>query len=150
MPLPLNFFLLILMIWNPCHSNLVMISSLLLKCQGHPTKWYFGKSHFVAIPSICNQRFLGRCKKILTTVSLPMPAADWANRSLAFKALTLSLRNRSSSLSKATKDFAFSLTLIPWSLLSSRYWKSFKVWIAYMFSLHCWATCKIKDKNSYY
>ena len=37
-PLPSNFFLLILMIWSPCHSNLVMISSLSLKCQGHPTK----------------------------------------------------------------------------------------------------------------
>ena len=32
-PLPPNFFLLILMIWNPCHQNLVVISSLLLKCQ---------------------------------------------------------------------------------------------------------------------
>ena len=46
------------MIWNPCHLNLVMISSILSKCQGHPSQWYFGKSHFVAIPSICNQRSL--------------------------------------------------------------------------------------------
>ena len=29
---------LILMIWSPCHSILVLISSLSLKCQGHPTK----------------------------------------------------------------------------------------------------------------
>ena len=35
-----------------------IISSLLLKCQGHSSKWYFGKTHFGAIPSICNQRSL--------------------------------------------------------------------------------------------
>ena len=65
MSLPLNFFLLIFMIWNPCHLNLVMISSILLKYQGHPSQWYFRKSHFVAIPSICNQRSLTRQTQIL-------------------------------------------------------------------------------------
>ena len=37
MPLPSNFFLLILIIRKPCHSNLAMISSLSLKCQGRLT-----------------------------------------------------------------------------------------------------------------
>ena len=73
MPLPPNFFLLILMIWNLCHLNLVMISSLLLKCQGHPTKWYFGKTHFIAFPSICNQRSLANS----SPVTLSNPYFNW-------------------------------------------------------------------------
>ena len=40
---------------------------------------------------------------------------------------------------------AFSLTFSPWSLFSSTNWKSFKVWIAKMFSLHCWATYKHQE-----
>jgi len=40
------FFLLILMIWSPCHSNLVMLSSISLKCQGHPTKGPLAKITF--------------------------------------------------------------------------------------------------------
>ena len=34
MLLPPNLFLLIHMVWNPCHLNLIMVSLLLLKCQG--------------------------------------------------------------------------------------------------------------------
>lgn len=75
-----------------------------------------------------------------TIPSLPNPEAAWAKRSLAFSARALSLRKRSSSFNSDTSCFAFSRTFIPWSLLSSKYWKSFKVWIAKIFSLHCWAT----------
>lgn len=39
-----------------------------------------------------------------------------------------------------TRALAFSLTLIPWSLFSSMYWKSFNVWMAKIFSLHWSAT----------
>ena len=53
--IPTNFFLVILMI---CHLNLVMIPLLLLKCQGYPTEGPLANEHFVAIPSICNQRSL--------------------------------------------------------------------------------------------
>ena len=90
------------------------------------------------------------------------PAVLWANRSLAFRALTRSFFSLSSSywhnmnlsileddegglhvtLSRDTMALAFSLTFSPWSLFSSTNWKSFKVWIAKMFSLHCWATYK--------
>ena len=47
-------------IWNPCYSNLLMISSLTLKYQGNTTKGplYCENWHFIAIPSICNQRSL--------------------------------------------------------------------------------------------
>ena len=37
---------LILMIWYPCHINFVMVSSLLLKCQGQPTIGPFAKLAF--------------------------------------------------------------------------------------------------------
>ena len=94
------------------------------------------------------------------------PAVLWANRSLAFRALTRSFFSLSSSywhnmnlslleddegglhvtLRRDTMALAFSLTFSPWSLFSSTNWKSFKVWIAKMFSLHCWATCKKAGK----
>jgi len=45
---------LILMIWNLCHSNLAMTSSLFLKCQSHPSfNALCQNEHFVVIPSIC-------------------------------------------------------------------------------------------------
>ena len=89
------------------------------------------------------------------------PAVLWANRSFAFRALTRSFFNLSSSyknndlvmvlrpfvtLRSDTMALAFSLTFRPWSLFSSTNWKSFRVWIAKIFSLHCWATCKKAGK----
>lgn len=62
--------------------------------------------------------------------------------SLAFNARARSFLSRSSDVRRVTSCFAFSRTFIPWSLLSSKYWKSFSVCIAKIFSLHCWATWK--------
>ena len=42
-PLAPNFFLLILMILNPCHLNFVMISLVVQKCQGKTTRDELGK-----------------------------------------------------------------------------------------------------------
>lgn len=48
-----------------------------------------------------------------------------------------------STLRSVTMDLAFSLTLMPWSLPSSIYWKSFSVEMECRFSRLCSATYRI-------
>ena len=84
MPFPSNFFLLNLRTWNPCHSNLVMVSSLSLKCQGHPTKGPLTKIIFhcysVQRPgsfrAILSIGFRGPCLDIVSLLAIPTTSSD--------------------------------------------------------------------------